>query len=86
MNKESLTREVQRLATTTGFAQHDLLRAVEALRLDDAQSQPWPDEAIERALPTITHAATLGRTSLRAAAMAVRASAGPVRPGEEPTT
>lgn len=81
-----ITSTVQRLAATTGASSTDILDAVAALNARDALlPEPWTEETIVRALPTIVAMAARGATSVRAVAAGARAAAA-LRPDEEPTT
>lgn len=84
---DDLTSLVQRLAATTGASTNDILNAVATLNEDNAAlPEPWSEETITRALPSLVEMAARGRTSVRAVAAGVRAMAVQVRPDEEPAT
>ena len=66
---DALRAAVQHLASTTRYGQADLGAAVEALR---GIREPWPDERIASALPTVAEIATRGPYSLAEAARKIR--------------
>ena len=72
---EDLTAVVQRLPATTGASSSDILAAASALSEDnEALPEPWSEETIARALPTIVEMAASGGTSVRAVAAGARAT------------